>query len=256
MTATNHRPWPSPQRPWSVRQDWLELAFLHWPVAASALQDRLPPGLTLQTFDGSAWIGVVPFRMASVRFRFTPAFAPLSNFPEVNLRTYVTAEGKAGVYFFSLDTPSLLAVLLGRWLYHLPYRKARQRVAMREGSVYFESATTAQPSAGIIGAVHPVGAERIASPASLEHFLTERYCFYSTDKAGSLLRCDVEHEPWPLQRAKAELTDNSLLTGLPIEDPLAPAYCHLSRGVSVASWSMRLVNIGEARPCLVSEGPR
>ncbi|MBE2238577.1 MAG: DUF2071 domain-containing protein, partial [Caldilineaceae bacterium] len=123
--AANHRPWPRPASPWVMAQEWCNLLFAHWPLPAAAMQALLPPSLTLDTFEGQAWLGIVPFRMRGVRPRLTPPIPWLSAFPELNVRTYVRLRDqgieKRGVYFFSLDAANPVAVRIARRTFHLPY---------------------------------------------------------------------------------------------------------------------------------------
>src|SRR5690606_4642989 len=125
LASLDHRPWPLPTGDWKWRQSWLDLAFLHYRVDATELREKLPRGVHLQEFDGSAWVGLVPFRMAGVRRRLLPDLPPLDSFPELNLRTYVEAGGKPGVWFFSLDADCWPIVWGGRRIYDLPYSPAR-----------------------------------------------------------------------------------------------------------------------------------
>ena len=115
-----HRPWPLPTGPWVMAQTWDDLAFLHWRVPPEVLRPRVPAGLELDTFDGSAWLGITPFRLERLRVRGTFPFPVLSSFLEINVRTYATAERKPGIWFFSLDTESPMAVQAARRLYRLP----------------------------------------------------------------------------------------------------------------------------------------
>src|SRR3712207_3771934 len=114
LSQTEHRPYTLPEGPWVLRMRWHNLLFVHWPVSKDLLRPLIPPALELETFDESAWLGVVPFRMEDVRPRFLPGVPWLSNFPELNLRTYVTHEGKPGLWFFSLDAHNPIAVRLDR----------------------------------------------------------------------------------------------------------------------------------------------
>jgi hypothetical protein len=133
LRETAHRPWPLPRREWIWRQSWLDLAFIHYRVDSGQLRPRLPKGLSLQEFDGSAWIALVPFRMEGVMRRPFPDFPPLSSFRELNVRTYVEAGGMPGVWFLSLDADSWPAVLGGRGLYGVPYFHARITQEARNG---------------------------------------------------------------------------------------------------------------------------
>ena len=128
VNRTAHRPWPLPQSPWVMTQSWHNLLFAHWPVDEGLLRSKIPPGFPLDTWDGQAWLGVVPFRMTNVAPRFVPALPMVSEFAELNVRTYVTIGGRPGVYFFSLDAASALAVAAARSLLHLPYFAAQMAV--------------------------------------------------------------------------------------------------------------------------------
>ena len=129
MIEAGHRPWPPPSRPWALSQRWHDLLFMHWPVEPRALAALVPAPLELQTFDGRAWLGIVPFRMSDVRLRGLPALPWLSAFPELNVRTYTSLDDKPGVYFFSLDASNPLAVWAARFFFHLPYFRARMAIA-------------------------------------------------------------------------------------------------------------------------------
>ena len=140
--GTSHRAYPPPSSRPVMRMGWDMLAFLHWPVPAAALAARLPRGLALDTFEGQAYLGVVPFEMARTRFRWAPAIPTATRFLELNVRTYVTAGGRPGVWFFSLDAASKLAVRGARATFRLPYFDAKM-AARREGdTVHYTSERT------------------------------------------------------------------------------------------------------------------
>jgi len=125
LSQTAHRPWPLPRGPWRWRQSWRDLLFAHWPVPVEAVRPLIPAGLDVDTFDGTTWLGIVPFRMAGVMLRPLPDLPWISAFPELNVRVYVTRDGKPGVWFLSLDATRLPAVVAARLLFHLPYHWAR-----------------------------------------------------------------------------------------------------------------------------------
>lgn len=216
---------------------WHDLAFLHWPVAANLLRPHLPPGLELDTYDGSAWIGVVPFRMSHVGPRFVPSIPGVHAFPEINLRTYVTANGKPGVWFVSLDVTKRLAVWAARRFFHLPYFRAEMRFE-RDGEVIRYASDRGSERLGFVGSYRAIGAVFGSQPGSLEWFLTERYCLYAANSHGRVLRGDIHHEPWPLQRAEVEIERNSLAhqVGLAALDgnPIA----HFAKRLDVIAWTL------------------
>ncbi len=135
-----HRPWPLPAGPWVMAQRWHDLLFAHWPVPAAEVRVLVPAGVEIDTFDGVAWLGVVPFRMSDVRLRGTPALPWLSFFPELNVRTYVVRDGKPGVWFFSLDAGNIAAVAIARRWFHLPYFHASMHIAERDAWMHYQSA--------------------------------------------------------------------------------------------------------------------
>jgi uncharacterized protein YqjF (DUF2071 family) len=234
-----HRPWPLPRRPWVMAQTWSDLLFAHWSVAPEALRELVPAGLELELFAGRAWVGVTPFEVRNLRLRPTPALPVLSSFPEVNVRTYARAGGKPGIWFFSLDAASRLAVAAARRLYRLPYFRAR--MAIRRGasgvgftSVRSDAGATAEAELRVV--YEPVGEPRPPEPGSLEHWLTERYCLYTRDERG-LLRAQIHHAPWPLQPAEAEVEFNTMGTELGLELAEAPLV-HYARRQDVVFWPL------------------
>ena len=230
--AIEHIPFPLPSSSWLVRQDWLDLSFLHWDLPPDAVAPHLPAGIELHTFDGRAWVGLVPFWMSGVRPRFCPAVPGISRFPEVNVRTYAVVDGRPGVYFFSLDTPSRAAVFAGRRFFHVPYRRARQTIrATADGQRY----TSRREGHLELELDVAFGAPVAAPPGSLTHFLTERYCIHTVDGAGRLRVGPVRHAPWPLLDATARIRTNRLLERFGITDQ-PPTCVHASPGVEVVGW--------------------
>ena len=173
LNETSHRPWPLPDQPWIMHMCWRDLLFLHWPVPPRVLRPLLPPGLELDTFDGDAWLSVVPFRMTDVRPRFSPNVPGVSAFPELNLRTYSTAGGKAGVWFFSLDVPKRLPVWTARTLFHLPYNLADMSFEETDARIAYASRRK-KDALGFTGSYQPKGGSVDVAAGSLEEWLTER----------------------------------------------------------------------------------
>jgi uncharacterized protein len=230
-----HRPWPVPGRAWTMGQSWEDLLFAHWRVAPEQLAELLPERLELDTFDGSAWLGVTPFRMSGLRARGWLPLPGASSFLELNVRTYVTAHGKPGIWFFSLDASSGLAVELARRTYRLPYFHARMRAARSGEWVLYECERSADPQRAFRGRYRPVGEAHSPERSSLESFLTERYCLYTVDDRARLCRAEIHHRPWPVQAAEAELELNTMAPfALPDEEPL----CHFSRRLDVVIWPL------------------
>lgn len=213
MDDVSERPWPPPDRPWSQAQSWVDVAFLHWRVEHRELQRLVPESVELQTFDGSAWIGIVPFLLTGLRVRGLPPLPGVSTFPELNVRTYVTHDAKPGVWFFSLDAGSTLAVEAAKRFYKLPYVRARMRYEREADEVQYESA---RAGAAFSASYRGAGDLFHAVPGSLEEFLVERYCLYTED-GGRLYCADVHHPPWELQRGVARV-DLNTMAPLPLPD--------------------------------------
>lgn len=218
-----------------MRQTWHDLLFAHWPLAPEVLRPLVPPSLPLDTFDGRAWIAVVPFHMSDVAPRGVPALPGLSAFPELNVRTYVTVEDKPGVLFFSLDAASRLAVEAARLAYHLPYYHAAMSVAPKGDGVRYGSRRLdrrARP-AELRARYAPTGPVFRTHAGSLEHFLTERYCLYAPASGGRLYRAEIHHPPWPLQQAGAALEQNTMAAAHGIRLPSEPPLLHFARRLDV-----------------------
>ncbi len=233
-----HRPWPLPSGSWIMAQSWHDLLFAHWAVPEAALRPHIPARLALDTFEGQCWLGVVPFRMSGVRLRGTPAVPLLSAFPELNVRTYVVADGKPGVWFFSLDAANKIAVAIARAWFHLPYFRARMSCREKNGWIEYRSgrAHRGAPCGMFYGRYRPVEEAFCPGRGSLEHFLTERYCLYAAGGKGQVLRGDIHHAPWPLQTAEAELTSNTMPEAAGIYLPPAKPLLHFAKRQDVVVW--------------------
>jgi hypothetical protein len=237
LEITGHRPWKMPDRPWIMTQSWHDLLFAHWPVDADRLRPLVPRAFPLDTFNGRAWIGVVPFHMNNVAPRGVPALPWISAFPEINVRTYVTVHDKPGVFFFSLDAANPIAVHVARALFSLPYHRATMDVGWKDEWVTYESVRGSEPETAFIGRYRPCGPERCALSGTLEHFLTERYCLYTTDRAERPYRLEVHHPPWPLQPAELQVSVNTLAAAAGIRLPDVERVLHFSKRLDVVIWA-------------------
>ena len=235
--ANANRPWPAPGSPWVMRQTWSSLLFAHWRVPGDYMRDLVPDQLEIDTFDGSAWIAVVPFMMTGIRFRFLPPLPPAHQTLELNVRTYVRYGGRPGVYFFSLDAEKRLIVEAARRWYHLPYHHASMKMK-RATYTRYESVRThvGSPDAALHSVYRPCSDPARSMPGSLEYFLTERYCLYAIDPYGRVLVGEIDHSPWPLQRAEGEFERNTMTEDLGVElrgNPLL----HYADSIDVKLWS-------------------
>jgi uncharacterized protein YqjF (DUF2071 family) len=223
---------------------WRDLLFMHWPVRVDALRPLVPPSLSIDTFDGSAWLGVVPFDMVGVRPHFVPAISGLSYFPEINLRTYVTAQDRPGVWFFSLDAHSRLAVRLARATFRLPYFDAAMFCRATDDEVHYRSVRTHRgaPGAEFEARYGPAGEPFESEPGSIENFLTERYCLYSADGRGTVRRGEVHHQLWPLQPAEAEVRTLAMTEQIGLKPPDTGPILYFSRRLDVLAWLPRKID--------------
>jgi len=237
--AGSHRPWRAPSRPHAMEQAWHDLLFAHWPLAPQTVRPLVPAALELDTRDGDAWVAVAPFRMSGIRLRGLPPLPGTSAFPELNLRTYVTAGGKSGVYFFSLEAGNPLAVAAARIVLGLPYHWARMSCRASGAGVSYSSArvTIRRAAAAFRADYEPTGEVSRSAPGSLEHWLTERYCLY-TVRGRRVRRVEIDHEPWPLQPARARIDRNDvpMASGIALAS-LAPVLLHFARRLDVRIWS-------------------
>ncbi|MBK1878279.1 YqjF family protein [Pelagicoccus mobilis] len=212
FSQTEHRPWQIPNGPWVMQQEWLDLLFIHWEIAPADLRPYIPEGLEIDTYDGKAWLGVVPFSMREVAPRGCPKPSALCDFPEINIRTYVIKDGKPGVWFFSLDVPHRLPVWIARSFFHLPYFRAEMQVEQHGDRTYYRSTYGERTFSATYRGLAPVTPER----GSFEDWATERYCLYSQNKSGQLFRGEVQHPRWSVQTAEYEIQENTMLDAFPI----------------------------------------
>jgi uncharacterized protein YqjF (DUF2071 family) len=216
-------------------QRWRHLLFLHWEVPAEIIQRGLPPGLEVDTFEGRAFVGVVPFTMRDVVPWWSPSVPGVSNFHELNVRTYVHRGGRdPAVWFYSLDAASSIAVFLARTFWHLPYRRASMRLAVDGKHVSYESkrwwsgAAPADLTARYeIG--QPLGP---SAPGTLEHFLCERYLLYARRGDGFAMG-QVHHKPYPVHRARVLELRESMVTAAGLPAPAGEPLAHYAPGVDV-----------------------
>ncbi len=219
---------------------WCDLLFAHWRLPPEALARHIPEGLELQTFDGDAWLGLVPFYMDNTGARGLPYAPGVKRFPEFNIRTYVERDGRPGVWFLSLDAANRLAVWGARTFFHLPYVHARMSTA-REGEwvTYDSERTDGRLGPGrFVGRYRAVGPEYRCEEGSLDEWLTERYCLYSANTRGRLFRGEIQHAQWPLRRAEAEIQVNTMADAHGVELSGAPDALHFVDRIDVVGWSL------------------
>lgn len=286
LRQTKHRDRPPPGRPWAMSMRWTDLLFMHWPIEPGLMRQAVPGDFDLDLFDGKAWVGIVPFQMQATRPRVLPPIPqrimPVSpsSFPELNVRTYVTINHKEngltrqlpGVFFFSLDAASKLAVRLARLGFNLPYFDAKMQIRKEDGWTHYQSRRThygASP-ARFAASYRPkpkktvyreseainqsTKRERVpqatekarhsltlcaptSQPGSFEHFLTERYRLFTLGRKGRGVRIgEIAHQPWPLQEAECEVSACEMTNGLGFELPSREPILHYADQLDVVAW--------------------
>jgi uncharacterized protein YqjF (DUF2071 family) len=237
LERTGHRPWPMPGGPWIMTQTWNDLLFAHWPVDAALLRALVPASFDLDLFNGSAWLGVVPFHMTNVAPRFVPSLPWVSAFPEINVRTYVTVGGKPGVYFFSLDAGNALAVAAARTLLNLPYYSAAMTVEATAGGVDYASTRQAEPAAAFAARYRGLGDRSPSIRGTLEYFLTERYCLYAVDRSFHAYRLEIHHPEWSIESAEAAIAVNTMADAAGVRLPAMAPLLHFSKRQDMVCWA-------------------
>ncbi|MGH2727944.1 MAG: YqjF family protein [Actinomycetota bacterium] len=228
-------PIPTPAGHWIQGQRWEDLLFCNWQVAAETVRPLVPEGLEIDTLDGSAWVSVVPMWMEDAHFYRLPPLPFISTFPEVNLRTYVKADGLPGVWFLSLDTESRINVAIARLGFQLPYFFAR--VAMQRGAGAFRFHSVRPGGEAELDVDYtPEGQPFEPEDGSLEYFLTERYSMYCTSRRGRLYRGDIQHSPWELRRARMELRRADLLGAMGVRVGNGAPTVFYSAATDVVLW--------------------
>jgi uncharacterized protein YqjF (DUF2071 family) len=233
LHARAHRPWPLPAAPWVMGQTWEDLLFAHWRVAPERLRELVPRSLELEVYAGAAWVGITPFRVRALHLRGLPPLPVGSTFPELNVRTYVRVGDRPGILFFSLDAASPVAVAAARLAYRLPYHRARMALDRRGSRIAFRSV---RDRARLVVEYEPLDRVFEAAPGTLEHFLYERYCLY-TASGGKLLRADIHHPPWPLQRAGATVRRNTMTLPLGLDLTDEEPLLHFAARQDVVIWA-------------------
>jgi uncharacterized protein YqjF (DUF2071 family) len=213
-------------REWLMFESWDDLLLASWPVPATAVRSLVPPGLEIDTFDGSAWVSIVPFRAGNMRLRWLPQIPGQADFHELNFRTYVRLDETRAVYFLSLDCPGALASLVGSKLFGLPFKDATMRIERRDDGYRVESRRTmrGEPPAEFVASYLPHGEAVTPRPGSLEDFLTARLSLFVVGRTGQLHRGDIWHGPWLLQPVDVQIESNTIARAVGITLPDAPPH--------------------------------
>jgi hypothetical protein len=225
-----------------MHQVWGKLLFMHWRVDEALIRSLIPDALEVDSYDGSAWVAITPFTMWDIRPfpPLVPAIPGLSSMHELNVRTYVYFEDVPGVWFFSLDTNSLPAVLAARNFFHLPYHRAD--IELKQTGDRIDYALSADEDPPIVFDASWTIGEPLAEaqPGSLEFFLTERYVLYTEDNE-QLYRAQIHHQPWPLQTAELITFNTNILEANGLLQPEADPLVHYAEEVNVDIWPLETV---------------
>jgi uncharacterized protein YqjF (DUF2071 family) len=224
-----------------MRQLWHDLLFAHWPIDTARMRALVPHQLPLDVFDGTCWVAVAPFHMSGIRARGLPALPGLSRFPELNVRTYVTINGKPGVFFFSLDAANLPAVWAARTFYRLPYFHSRMSIAEKDGWFHYSSMRH-RAEAKFRGRYRPIGPVQLRASGSLPRWLTERYSLYAV-AGNDVYRAEIHHVQWALQDAELDVESNTMAQCAGISLPRTPPLLHYSRRLEVLIWPLQRVDV-------------
>jgi uncharacterized protein len=245
-------PRPRPVRYPIMFQKWCNLTFLHWRFPFAEIASRIPPPLELESFDGSAWVGITPFWLSGLRPPFLPAIPGLSAFPETNCRTYVRGpDGGSGIWFFSLDAARAAAVIGARIGYGLPYAWSRMRVQLAGPRIRYESRRRWPDQIAMTRIEVEPGAP--IRPGELDMFLTARFRLYSFI-GGHLTYTEVEHPPWPLHAAHVTCLEQTITHAARLAEPAGDPLVHYSPGVAVRVARPKLVPVRGRLPALSWSG--
>ena len=244
LTETTQRPWPLPSGRWVLKQNWHDVLFAHWSLSPDEIRPFVPPQLPLDTLNGRAWVGLVPFRMTGIRLRGMPALPWVSSFPEMNLRTYVRLGDRSGVHFLSLDGDSRLGVAVARRWFRVPYYRAKMRLYRQGETIHFWSRRQHKgaPSAVFKGSYAPTGDPFRPGPGTLEHWLVERYCLFSVDPRGRILLGEIHHPPWELRKARMQASENTVGAGVGLDLNRPPEHLAYSGDQQAVFWPPRPVS--------------
>ncbi|MDO3681554.1 YqjF family protein [Paenibacillus ehimensis] len=217
---------------WTMKQTWEHLLFAHWPIPVDAIRSFVPEALDIDTWDGKAWIGILPFRIGGIRLKYMPSLPWMRSFPEINVRTYVRSGGEPAIFFLSMDASHPLLVPIAKQWYRLPYHQAKMRFRADGRSIAVQSRrlSASRPEEAFRAVYRPVSTPFAARQGTLEYWLMERYIYYCRcGRSGGLYRGQVVHAPWELQTAEADFRCGTLTRGFGL-DLGTPALLHYSRG--------------------------
>jgi uncharacterized protein YqjF (DUF2071 family) len=237
LQSVAHRQWEISPEPWRFYQEWNNAVFLHWRVVPDLIRPHIPATVELDTFQGEAWISLVAFTMEKLRVSYLPSVPGVSNFHEINLRTYVTKDNKPGVYFLSIEAQKLLAVFIAKSISGLPYKKASiKRNYDGRSNTYLSN----NPAKGFALESSYETDTQEYERTDLDKWLVERYCLY-LDPDNKLFRYDIHHLQWEIKRIELKHLKLQYKIGDLVLNEKQPDLSHFSPGVKVLAWPRKIV---------------
>lgn len=218
-----------------MKQTWQDILFAHYPIEQKLLRPLVPDTLQLDLYNGLGWIGVVSLYVKNNRLRGLPKVPGIDQFPQLNVRTYVTLNGKPGVYFLSIDAPNILAVMLAKTFYRLPFYNADILIRYAHSEVHFKSIRR-KSDIQYNCSYYAASEFFLPKTGSFDEWIAERYSLYSLGKSGQIFRCDILHEPWSLKHAEAEFGNNTLLSNQGIRIESQQPILHFAKKKDVRLW--------------------
>ncbi|MFZ1702725.1 MAG: DUF2071 domain-containing protein [Saprospiraceae bacterium] len=231
LSNISHRPFPKPSQTWSYYQEWNDVLFLHWKVPFDILRKLVPEGLVLDVFDGDVYVSLVAFTMQKIRPKNVPNIKCISDFDEINIRTYVQKNSKQGVYFLNIEAGKLLSVYIAKILSGLPYEKT----SMVRTKNFFTSKNKLKD---YFFEIDYCKGEQVIPKTELDRWLTERYCLF-LEKNKNLFCYDIHHKEWEIKPLEVKsLKLDYHLKGIQLS-PYQPYLAFYSEGVKVVAWGRK-----------------
>lgn len=234
LSDISHRPYPIPNGEWVYYQEWNRALFLHWVVPYELLIKCVPANLEIDTIEGKCYISVVAFTMEKIRPKYIPSIKYISDFDEINVRTYVKKGNKGGVYFLNIEAGKSISAFIAKAISGLPYEKSS--IARKSNSYISENLKK-----GFSLKVNYDIKQKLHNKSDLDHWLTERYCLY-LEKENQLFRYDIHHKEWELKGVELKNLHVDYKIGEIHLGKTPPDQTHYSEGIKVLAWGQKTIN--------------
>ncbi|MBX3257455.1 MAG: DUF2071 domain-containing protein [Chitinophagaceae bacterium] len=233
LIDTSHRPFKLPHGQWKYYQEWINALFLHWTIPFDILRKHVPKNLNIDTFDGDCYVSLVAFTMQKIRPKYLPSISFISDFDEINLRTYINNDNKQGVYFLNIEAAKSLSTFVAKLLSGLPYEKADIK---RTDKIFVSTNTQKEFHLDTEFIVK----EKLQNKSELDKWLTERYCLF-LDKDNELYRYDIHHKEWEIKTVELKRLNLHYKVGDIDLTERQPRLTHYSDGVKVIAWQRQKI---------------